>query len=330
MKVAFFSTKSYDKEYFTRFNIDNLHELTFFEVPLNRQTASLTDGFDAVCVFVNDTLDQETIKIIHANRIKLIALRCAGFNNVDLKAAKEHQIKVARVPAYSPQSVAEHATALILTLNRKTHKAYNRIREGNFSIENLTGFNLFGKTIGVIGTGLIGASFCKIMLGFGCKVLAYDVKESEALIVQGVQYKSLDEILIQSDIISLHCPLNPETAHLINENAIGKMKNGVMLINTSRGALINAQDAIEGLKTGKIGYLGIDVYEQEADLFFQDLSESVIQDDVIARLISFPNVLITGHLGFFTKEALEEISMITLNNLLDFESGKELVNEVKS
>ena len=330
MKVAFFSTKSYDKEYFTRFNIDNLHELTFFEVPLNRQTASLTDGFDAVCVFVNDTLDQETIKIIHANGIKLIALRCAGFNNVDLKAAKEHQIKVARVPAYSPQSVAEHATALILTLNRKTHKAYNRVREGNFSIENLTGFNLFGKTIGVIGTGLIGASFCKIMLGFGCKVLAYDVKESEALIVQGVQYKSLDEILTQSDIISLHCPLNPETAHLINEDAIGKMKNGVMLINTSRGALINAQDAIEGLKTGKIGYLGIDVYEQEADLFFQDLSESVIQDDVIARLISFPNVLITGHLGFFTKEALEEISMITLNNLLDFESGKELVNEVKS
>jgi len=330
MKVAFFSTKSYDKEYFTRFNIDNLHELTFFEVPLNRQTASLTDGFDAVCVFVNDTLDQETIKIISKNGIKLIALRCAGFNNVDLKAAKEHQIKVARVPAYSPQSVAEHATALILTLNRKTHKAYNRVREGNFSIENLTGFNLFGKTIGVIGTGLIGASFCKIMLGFGCKVLAYDVKESETLTGQGVHYKSLDEILIQSDIISLHCPLNPETAHLINENAIGKMKNGVMLINTSRGALINAQDAIEGLKTGKIGYLGIDVYEQEADLFFQDLSESVIQDDVIARLISFPNVLITGHLGFFTKEALEEISMITLNNLLDFESGKELVNEVKS
>jgi D-lactate dehydrogenase len=330
MKVAFFSTKSYDKEYFNRFNIDNLHELTFFEVPLNRQTASLTDGFEAVCVFVNDTLDQETIKIIHANGIKLIALRCAGFNNVDLKAAKDHQIKVARVPAYSPQSVAEHATALILTLNRKTHKAYNRVREGNFSIENLTGFNLFGKTIGVIGTGLIGASFCRIMLGFGCKVLAYDVKESEALTAQGVQYKSLDEILIQSDIISLHCPLNPETAHLINEEAIGRMKSGVMLINTSRGALINAQDAIEGLKTGKIGYLGIDVYEQEADLFFQDLSESVIQDDVIARLISFPNVLITGHLGFFTKEALEEISMITLNNMLDFEKGKELVNEVKS
>jgi D-lactate dehydrogenase len=330
MKVAFFSTKSYDKEYFNRFNIDNLHALTFFEVPLNRQTASLTDGFEAVCVFVNDTLDQETIKIISANGIKLIALRCAGFNNVDLKAARDHQIKVARVPAYSPQSVAEHATALILTLNRKTHKAYNRVREGNFSIENLTGFNLFGKTIGVIGTGLIGASFCKIMLGFGCKVLAYDVKESEALTAQGVQYKSLDEILIQSDIISLHCPLNPETAHIINEDAIGKMKNGVMLINTSRGALINAQDAIEGLKAGKIGYLGIDVYEQEADLFFQDLSESVIQDDVIARLISFPNVLITGHLGFFTKEALEEISMITLNNMLDFEKGKELVNEVKS
>jgi D-lactate dehydrogenase len=330
MKVAFFSTKSYDKEYFNRFNNDNLHELTFFEVPLNRQTAILTVGFESVCVFVNDKLDQETMEIISANGIKLIALRCAGFNNVDLKAAKDHQIKVVRVPAYSPQSVAEHATALILTLNRKTHKAYNRVREGNFSIENLTGFNLFEKTIGVIGTGLIGASFCKIMLGFGCKVLAYDVKESEVLTAQGVQYQSLDELLIQSDIISLHCPLNPETAHIINEVAIDKMKDGVMLINTSRGALINAQNAIEGLKTGKIGYLGIDVYEQEADLFFQDLSESVILDDVISRLISFPNVLITGHLGFFTKEALEEISTITLDNLLDFENGNELVNEVKS
>ncbi|GLU54505.1 2-hydroxyacid dehydrogenase [Dyadobacter frigoris] len=330
MKVAFFSTKSYDKEYFSRFNYDNFHELTYFEVPLNHQTASLTVGFEAVCVFVNDIIDDKTIEIISANGIKVVALRCAGFNNVDFKAAKSTNLKVVRVPAYSPESVAEHATALILTLNRKTHKAYNRVREGNFSIENLTGFNLSGKTVGVIGTGLIGASFCKIMLGFGCKVLAYDIQKSADLITKGVQYKNLDDVLIESDVISLHCPLNPETAHIVNAGSISKMKNGVMLINTSRGALINAQDAIEGLKTGKIGYLGIDVYEQEADLFFQDLSESVIQDDVIARLISFPNVLITGHLGFFTKEALEEIATITLNNLSGFESGRELVNEIKS
>ncbi|MBE9464556.1 2-hydroxyacid dehydrogenase [Dyadobacter subterraneus] len=331
MKVAFFSTKSYDKEYFNRFNDDNLHEITFFEVPLNNQTAGLTTGFEAVCVFVNDKIDEETIEIISVNGIKVIALRCAGFNNVDLKAAKSRSVSIVRVPAYSPESVAEHATALILTLNRKTHKAYNRVREGNFSIENLTGFNLSGKTVGVIGTGLIGSSFCKIMLGFGCKVLAYDdIYESPDLISKGVQYKKLDELLTQSDVISLHCPLTPETAHIINANSISKMKNGVMLINTSRGALINAKDAIEGLKSGKIGYLGIDVYEQEADLFFQDLSESVIQDDVISRLISFPNVLITGHLGFFTKEALEEIATITLNNLSDFENGRELLNEIKS
>ena len=330
MKVAFFSTKSYDKEYFTKFNTDNVHELTFFEVPLNEQTAVLTIGFEAICVFVNDIINRETIKIIKQNGISLIALRCAGFNNVDLKAAHENQIKVVRVPAYSPESVAEHAAALILTLNRKTHKAYNRVREGNFSIENLTGFNLFAKTVGVIGTGLIGKAFCKIMLGFGCKVLAYDIKESSDLMAKGVVYKSLDDILNESDILSLHCPLTPETAHVIDANAISKMKDGVMIINTSRGALIQAKDAIEGLKNGKIGYLGIDVYEQEADLFFQDLSESVILDDVIARLISFPNVLITGHLGFFTKEALEEIATITLNNLTSFENNRELVNEVKS
>ncbi|WP_159466840.1 2-hydroxyacid dehydrogenase [Dyadobacter sp. 3J3] len=330
MKVAFFSTKSYDKEYFNKFNHENFHELTFFEVPLNHQTASLTAGFEAVCVFVNDEIDEKTIEIISANGIKVVALRCAGFNNIDLKSAKSKNLKVLRVPAYSPESVAEHATALILTLNRKTHKAYNRVREGNFSIENLTGFNLSGKTVGVIGTGLIGASFCKIMLGFGCKVLAYDIQESVDLKEKGVQYKKLEEVLIQSNIISLHCPLTPETAHIVNAGSISKMKDGVMLINTSRGALINAQDAIDGLKTGQIGYMGIDVYEQEADLFFQDLSESVIQDDVIARLISFPNVLITGHLGFFTKEALEEIATITLSNLSDFENVLMLKNEIKS
>jgi len=330
MKVAFFSTKSYDKEYFNLFNSGNFHELSFFEVPLNQQTAILTAGFDAVCVFVNDSMDRETIEMIAKNGIKLIALRCAGFNNVDLKAAGDHGIRVVRVPAYSPESVAEHAAALILTLNRKTHKAYNRVREGNFSIENLTGFNLYGKTVGVIGTGLIGAAFCKIMLGFGCKVLAFDIKKSNDLLNKGVLYKNLDDLLIESEIISLHCPLTAQTSHMIDAEAIAKMKDGVMIINTSRGALIKAKDAIEGLKTGKIGYLGIDVYEQEGNLFFQDLSESVILDDVIARLISFPNVLITGHLGFFTREALEEIATITLNNLSSFDKDKVMTNEVKA
>jgi D-lactate dehydrogenase len=256
-------------------------------------------------------------------------LRCAGFNNVDLKAAQEKNIKVVRVPAYSPEAVAEHAVAMILTLNRKTHKVYNRVRESNFSLENLTGFNLFGKTIGVIGTGQIGVAFCKIMLGFGCKIIAYDIKKSEELISKGVDYQSLNYVLKNSDIISLHCPLTPETNHLFDSAAFSKMKDGVMLINTSRGALIKTKDAIEALKKEKIGYLGIDVYEQEEHLFFKDLSESIIQDDLIQRLISFPNVLITPHQGFFTEEALTQIAITTMKNICDFEDGKELMNEVK-
>lgn len=329
MKVAVFSTKSYDREYLNRFNQEPGQDLQFFEAPLNIDTANLTQNFDAVCVFVNDKLNSDCIYKIAEHGVKLIALRCAGFNNVDLQAAREKNIRVVRVPAYSPEAVAEHAVALILTLNRKTHKAYNRIREGNFSLEKLQGFNIYKKTVGVIGTGIIGAAFCRIMLGFGCRILANDIHESEDLKNKGVIYTSQEELFMESDIISIHCPLTPQTHHLMNRNAFNKMKKGVMLINTSRGGVINTSDALEALKSGRLGYLGIDVYEQEEKLFFRDLSESIIQDEVISRLISFPNVLITSHQGFFTREALEQIATTTLQNINDFENGNELKNEVK-
>jgi D-lactate dehydrogenase len=328
MKIAFFSTKSYDKASFNHFIEGSGHEITFFELALSEITAPLAGGFDAVCVFVNDKLDEKTISIIAEHGVKIIALRCAGFNNVDLEAAKKHGLKVVRVPAYSPEAVAEHAVALMMTLNRKTHKAFNRIRENNFSIENLTGFNLHSKTVGIIGTGLIGSAFIRIMLGFGCRILATDVKESEDLKSKGVAYVPVSELLSKSDVISLHCPLLPDTHHLINAASLSQMKDGVMLINTSRGGLINTGDAIEALKTGKLGYLGIDVYEQEAGIFFKDSSETILQDDIIARLMTFPNVLITGHQGFLTHEALEQIAKITLQNLSDFERGGELKNKV--
>lgn len=330
MRVAVFSTKSYDREYLDKINIDGQHNLTYFDASLNSNTTNLTLGFDAVCVFVNDKVDRDTIEKLAENGIKVIALRCAGFNNVDINAAKEKNIIVVRVPAYSPQAVAEHAVALILTLNRKTHKAYNRIRESNFSLDKLIGFNLYQKTVGVIGTGKIGSVFCEIMLGFGCKVIACDIQQSDGLKEKGVQYKTLDEILHNSDIISIHCPLNPGTHHLINAAAFTKIKKGAMIINTSRGAVINTADAIEALKNGTLGYLGIDAYEQEENLFFKDLSESIIQDEVILRLMSFHNVLITSHQGFFTKEAMDQIATITLKNLSDFEKGIKLENEVSN
>ena len=329
MKIAVFSTKSYDKVYFEKNQGKHKHTFTYFETALNVDTTNLAMGYEGICVFVNDKIDKETIENLSKNGVKLIALRCAGFNNVDLKAAQEKNIKVVRVPAYSPQAVAEHAVAIILTLNRKTHKVYNRVRESNFSLENLTGFNLHGKTVGVIGTGQIGVAFCKIMIGFGCKIIAYDIQKSEDIISQGVEYQKLNEVLKNSDIISLHCPLTSKTNHIFNKSTFSKMKDGVMLINTSRGALIKTKDAVEALKNGKIGYLGIDVYEQEEHLFFEDLSESIIQDDLIQRLISFPNVLITPHQGFFTEEALTQIAVTTLKNISDFEEGKDLPNEVK-
>lgn len=327
MKIAFFSTKPYDKDFFEKHN--QKHELTFYEVALNETSVRLAEGNDAICVFVNDKVNASVIEKLTQLGIKLIALRCAGFNNVDLEAAQKANIGVVRVPAYSPHAVAEHALALIMTLNRKTHKAYNRVREGNFSLEKLIGFDLFQKTVGVIGTGKIGEAFARIMLGFGCKVLAYDVFPNQSLIDSGVNYASLDEVFRESDILSLHCPLTDKTLHLINENSITKMKTGVMLINTSRGALVDTQAVIEGLKSKKIGYLGLDVYEQESNIFFNDLSEEILVDDTLARLMTFPNVLITSHQGFLTEEALTQIAIVTLNNIADFEQGKKSGNEVE-
>jgi D-lactate dehydrogenase len=326
MKIAFFSTQSYDREFFNRYV--TTHQIVYFDAPLNEQTANLAAGCNAVCVFVNDKLPAEVITQLQQTGIQLIALRCAGFNNVNLGAAKAAGIKVVRVPAYSPHAVAEHAVALIQTLNRKTHKAYNRVREGNFSLERLTGFDLYQKTVGVIGTGKIGEVFCQIMQGFGCKILAFDLFENKELAALGVQYLPLMEVLQQSDILSLHCPLNEQTKHIINPQTIAMMKEGAMLINTSRGALVDTKAVIEGLKNGRIGYLGLDVYEQEEKLFFKDLSENIIQDDTIMRLLSFPNVLITAHQGFFTDEALTQIAQITLGNIDAFASGHPLTNQV--
>ncbi len=329
MKVAIFGTQFYERDYFKKYNDENKHELVFFDENLNEKTTDLAKGFVAVCVFVTDKLDKACIEALSKIGIKLIVLRSAGFNNVDLETARANNMKVLRVPAYSPQAVAEHAVALIMTLNRKTHKAYNQLREGNFSLQKLMGFNLFEKTVGVVGTGKIGRAFCNIMLGFGCQVIAYDVKENEGLKQKGVIYKSLDELLSISDIISIHCPLNTATEHLFNTATFNKLKKGMTLINTSRGGIINSQDAIEALKNQQIGYLGIDVYEHEADLFFKDLSQTVLQDDMFQRLNSFNNVLITPHQAFYTQEALVEITKTTIKNFSDFEDNLELKNEVK-
>lgn len=328
MKIAFFSTKIYDKQYFEPALAKYGHEADFFEIVLNEKTAHLASGFKAICVFVNDCLNKEVIQLLSAKGVQIIALRCAGFNNVDLEACKEFGIKVVRVPAYSPNSVAEHAVALLLTLNRKTNKAYNRVRENNFSLNGLMGFDLFGKKVGVIGTGNIGQVFCKIMLGFGCEVLAYDIKPSSILAETGVKYVDLETIFETSDIISLHCPLNPGTKHIINKESFSKMKDGVFLVNTSRGALVQTKAAIKALKTSKLGALGLDVYEQEGDLFFKDLSETIVQDDLISRLMSFPNVLITSHQGFFTHEAMLQIVEITLENLLCIEKNDNCKNSL--
>ncbi|HEY1113076.1 MAG TPA: 2-hydroxyacid dehydrogenase [Chitinophagaceae bacterium] len=328
MNVAVFSTQAYDREFLDRLNATAHHRLTYFEAPLNSETTNLAQDFEAVCIFVNDRLDQTAIGRMAAMGIQAIVLRCAGFNNVDLEAARLYGIKVLRVPAYSPHAVAEHAVALILTLNRKTHKAFNRIRENNFSLERLMGFNLYGKTVGVVGTGQIGSVFCRIMLGFGCQVKATDIAESRSLVEAGVVYLPLRQLLPSSDIISLHCPLTPETYHLVDHEGFAQMKRGAMLINTSRGAVINTAAAVAALKSGQLGYLGIDVYEQEESLFFRDLSERIVPDDLIARLMTFPNVLITAHQGFFTGEAMEQIAATTLNNISDLEAGRPLPNEV--
>lgn len=321
MKVAVFSTKSYDREYLDKANEALQHELVYFESSLKPRTVKLAENFDAVCVFVNDLLTQEVIETLSSMKIRAIVLRCAGFNNVDIEAASRNGLQVLRVPAYSPHAVAEHAIALIMALNRKTHKAYNRVREGNFSIERLTGFELSGKTAGVIGTGRIGFAFASIMRGFGCNVVAYDVFPNPSLVDAGVAYLTLHEVLRQSDIISLHCPLTPETHRMINSDTLAIMKRGAMLINTSRGKLVDTDAAIDALKEGRLGYLGIDVYEQEEKLFFKDLSEMVIPDDKIMRLMAFPNVLITAHQAYFTDNAMTQIANTTIQNLNDLENG---------
>lgn len=328
MKVAVFSTKPYDQTFLTTANQVHGHNLVFFEARLTGHTSILADGFPAICAFVNDELDAKTLATLSMQGTRLIALRCAGFNNVDLTAAHNLGITVMRVPAYSPYAVAEHTVALILALNRKLHRAYARVREGNFSLDGLLGFDLHGRTAGIIGTGKIGALVARILAGFGCHLLACDPfpnPECEAL---GVQYVPLPTVLAQADIISLHSPLTPDTYHLIDAAALGQMKPGVMLINTSRGALIDTQAVLDALKSGQVGYLGLDVYEEEADLFFEDLSTRVIQDDVFARLLTFPNVIVTGHQAFFTRNALERIADVTLTNITNFQQGVVAENVV--
>ncbi|MGV3719870.1 MAG: 2-hydroxyacid dehydrogenase [Actinomycetota bacterium] len=328
MKIAVFSEKPYDREFLSTANATRGHELTFLQPRLDLSTAPLAEGFPVICVFVNDRLDAAVLEELARGGTRLIALRCAGFNNVDLAAAHRLGMTVARVPAYSPHAVAEHAIALILGLDRKTHRAFNRVREGNFALDGLLGFDLYGKTVGVVGTGKIGACMVRILAGFGCRVLAHDPNPQPELTHAGAAYTSLAELFAQSDIITLHCPLTPESHHLIGAEAIAKMKDGVMLINTSRGGLVDTPAVIEGLKAGKIGYLGIDVYEEEADLFFEDLSQTLIQDDVFSRLLTFPNVLITGHQAFFTREALGNIAETTLANITAFETGQGAMHTV--
>ncbi|MBC3539843.1 2-hydroxyacid dehydrogenase [Rufibacter sediminis] len=330
MKVTFFNTKAYDKQFFTEANQAHGHQLEFLEVPLNENTCVLAKGATVVCVFVNDTVNAPVLRQLAENGTKLLALRCAGYNNVDLPEAAQLGVQVVRVPAYSPYAVAEHTVALILTLNRNTHRAYNRVREGNFALNGLMGFDLHGKTVGLIGLGKIGLVTARILKGFGCRVLGYDVQSCPEAEEIGLEVVSLDQVFAEADIVSLHCPLTPQTYHLINDASIAQMKKGVMLINTSRGGLIDTQAVIRGLKTEKIKYLGIDVYEEEGNLFFEDQSGKVIQDDVFMRLLSFNNVLITGHQAFFTSEALHGIAQVTLQNITDFEQGQTLVNEVKA
>ncbi|MDJ0508512.1 MAG: 2-hydroxyacid dehydrogenase [Crocosphaera sp.] len=332
MKVAVFSTRSYDRQFLDRANeaANSPHNLEYFETKLNHKTASLAKNFTCVCIFVNDSADGDTLRILAEQGTKLIALRCAGYNMIDMEVAHELGLKVVRVPAYSPYAVAEHAVGLVLMLNRKLNKAYNRVRDDNFTLDGLLGFDLHNSTVGVIGTGKIGVIFAQIMQGFGCHLLGYDVHPSEHFsAIKGSKYVDLPELLAKSDILSLHCPLLPSTHHLINSETIEQMKQGVMLINTSRGQLVDTRAVIDAIKTGKIGYVGLDVYEEEDELFFEDYSDSVIKDDTFQLLQSFQNVVITAHQAFFTRDALSAISETTIANITNWEQGTELINEVK-
>lgn len=328
MRLAVFSTKAYDREFLLQANRALGHELVFLEPRLTKQTAPLAAGCVGVCPFVNDQLGAEVLEVLHPLGVRLIALRSAGYNHVDLQSAAQLGIRVTRVPAYSPFAVAEHTIGLILTLVRRLHKAYARVREGNFSLDGLLGFDLHDKTVGVVGTGKIGAVTVGILRGFGCRVIAHDVQRNPTCEQLGAVYAPLDQLLAESHIVSLHCPLTPETFHLINTGTLGKMKAGAILINTSRGALVDTRAVIGALKSGRLGGLGLDVYEEEGDLFFEDMSRSVIQDDVFSRLLTFPNVIVTGHQAFFTQEALQAIAEQTLQSATAFERGEPLVNEV--
>ncbi|HEU0035589.1 MAG TPA: 2-hydroxyacid dehydrogenase [Kofleriaceae bacterium] len=329
MRIAVFDTRGYDRESFEQANARFGHELVFLEPRLTRQTAALGFGIDVVCSFVNDRIDRDVLGILRAGGTRLVALRSAGYNHVDLAAAEELGMPIVRVPEYSPHAVAEHAVALVLTLNRKIHRAHGRVREGNFSLEGLVGFDLFGKTVGICGTGKIGSVAARIFLGFGCRVLAYDLEPSEALRAVGVRYVGLPELYREVDILTLHMPLTPSTQHQIDGAALAQMKRGVLLVNTGRGALIDSVALVAALKRGHLGGAALDVYEEEEGVFFRDLSDRVLQDDVLARLLTFPNVLITAHQGFLTREALDNIAATTLGNVTAFARG-ELTNQVRA
>ncbi len=331
MRIGVFSAKSYDRDHLARVNgeLGGPHDLVFLEPRLTGESAGLAAGFPGVCVFVNDRLDADVLARMAAGGTRFVALRCAGFNNVDLAAAKRHGITVARVPAYSPHAVAEHALGLVLTLVRKLHRAVSRVREGNFSLEGLLGFELHGRTIGVVGTGRIGETMIRLLSGFGAKLLASDPVQSSACLALGASYVPLPELLAASDVVTLHCPLTPETRHLIGNEALAGMKRGALLVNTGRGALVDATAVIRALKEGRLGGLALDVYEEEEKLFFEDHSGEVLQDDVFARLLTFPNVVITGHEAFFTEEALTAIARTTLGSASDFEAGRPLASEAR-
>lgn len=329
MKILFYDTKSYDKE---SFEASLAHfpaiSIEYIKFDLDSRTAALAEGFDAVCAFVSSDVGKKTLEILHEKGVRLVLLRCAGFNNVDLETAKALNIRIMRVPGYSPEAVAEHAMALALACNRRLYKAYNKVRENDFSLNGLMGFNFYQKTAGIIGTGKIGAALCRICHGFGMKVIAYDVYQNDSL-KDFVEYVSLEELLAESDLISLHCPLMDSTYHLINIDTIRQMKDGVILVNTSRGALVKTDDLIEGIRMHKFAGVGLDVYEEETNNVFEDRSDEILEHSTTARLLSFPNVMITSHQGFFTREALEAIASTSLQNAMDFDAGKESPNDVK-
>lgn len=327
MQLIVFDSRDYDKEFFKKENEKYNFELEFINTTLEENTTRLVTEGAVVCCFIHDNLSRKVLEKLAEKKVKLVALRCAGFNNVDIEAANELGIEIVRVPTYSPYAIAEHAVAMMLSLNRKICKAHSRTKEANFTIEGLLGFDMHGKVAGVIGLGNIGQVTAKILNGFGMQVLGYDPYAPE---IENVKKVSLEELLAQADVISLHCPLNDSTHHLINEKRIAQMKSGVMLINTSRGGIIDTQAVIDALKTGKIGYLGLDVYEEEQHIFHQDFSNWIIQDEVLARLLTFPNVLITSHQGFFTHEAISNLAATTFSNIQSFIEGKELVNKVKN